>query len=80
MLQNKPELLLEPSVADALAWLSTAPGLSEGHRQQLACSLRIIAKALGRSPQLLPSDGLGSTDVEIAPHPDGRDGEDSGQS
>ena len=55
MLHEKPKSLLESSIADALAWLPTAPGLREEQRRQWMCSLRFITKALGRPPELLPA-------------------------
>ena len=53
MQPNKTKSLLEPSIADALAWLPTAPGLREGQRRQWTCSVRFIVRALGRPPELL---------------------------
>jgi len=55
MPHDKPESLVEPSVADVLAWIPAAPGLREGRRRQYTCSLRIVAKAIGKPPELLPA-------------------------
>ena len=55
MLHEKPKSLLEPSIADASAWLPTVPVLRESQRRQWICSLRFITKALGRPPELLPA-------------------------
>ena len=53
MLNDQTETLLEPSIADVLAWLSGTSEVRGGRRQQWTCALRIIAKALGRPPELL---------------------------
>jgi hypothetical protein len=50
-----PEPLIEASLADVLAWLSADPDLEDEQRRQSMCSLRMIAKAIGRPPELLPA-------------------------
>ena len=52
---NITEQLIEPSFAEALAAIEVAEGLTENRRHQWSCSLRIIAKALGRPPNLVPA-------------------------
>jgi hypothetical protein len=47
--------LIEPSVADALMAIEQAEDLPEDKRRHWACSLRIIAKALGKPPELVPA-------------------------
>ena len=52
---GRPEPLIEASLADVLAWLSADPELEDEPRRQSMCSLRMIAKAIGRPPELLPA-------------------------
>ena len=47
--------LIEPSMADALAAIEVAEDLSDDKRRHWMCSLRIVAKALGKPPQLVPA-------------------------
>jgi len=47
--------LIEPSVADAMAAIEAAEDLPEDKRRHWTCSLRIVARALGRPPQLVPA-------------------------
>ena len=44
--------LIEPSMADALAAIEVAEDLSDDKRRHWMCSLRIVAKALGKHPNL----------------------------
>src|SRR5262245_15594253 len=50
-----PEPLIEASLADVLAWLSADSELEDEQRGQSMCSLRMIAKTIGRPPELLPA-------------------------
>ena len=47
--------LIEPSFADALAAVEAAEDLKEDKRRHLMCSLRIIAKGLGKPFELIPA-------------------------
>lgn len=47
--------LIEPSFAEALAAIERAGDLRPDKRRHWSCSLRIIAKALGRPPELVPA-------------------------
>jgi integrase len=47
--------LIEPSIADAMAAIDAANDLPENKRLHWACSLRIIAKALGKPLELVPA-------------------------
>jgi hypothetical protein len=47
--------LVEPSAADLLAAMETTKDLSVQQCRHRSCSLRIIAKALGKPPELLPA-------------------------
>jgi hypothetical protein len=47
--------LVEASMADAMAALEGAEDLPEDKRRHWACSLRVIAKALGKPPELVPA-------------------------
>jgi hypothetical protein len=47
--------LIEPSVADAMAAIEVAEDLPEDKRRHWTCSLRIVARALGRPLQLVPA-------------------------
>ena len=48
-------VLIEPSFADAIPMIATAPELSEQTRRHWTTSLRQIAKALDRPPELIPA-------------------------
>jgi len=52
---NLAPALIEPSVADALAAIAVAEDLSEDKRRHWMCSLRIVAKGLGKPPELVPA-------------------------
>jgi hypothetical protein len=52
---HSPRSLIEPSVADLLAAIEVAPDLTVLQPRHRACSLRVIAKALGRPPVILPA-------------------------
>ena len=47
--------LIEPSMADVMAAIEAADDLPEDKRRHWACSLRVIAKALGKPPELVPA-------------------------
>jgi hypothetical protein len=47
--------LIERSVAEAMAAIETAEDLPEDKRRHWACSLRVIAKALGKPLELVPA-------------------------
>ena len=47
--------LIEPSFAEALAAIKAAKDLKEDKRRHLMCSLRIIAKGLGKPFELIPA-------------------------
>ena len=47
--------VIEPSVADAMAAIEAADDLKEDKRRHWACSLRVVAKALGKPPELVPA-------------------------
>jgi integrase len=47
--------LIEPSFAEALAAIKAAKDLKEDKRRHRMCSLRIIAKGLGKPPELVPA-------------------------
>ena len=47
--------LIEPSMADATAAIEAAEDLPEDKRRHWACSLRVIAKALGKPLELVPA-------------------------
>jgi integrase len=47
--------LIEPSFADALAAIEVASDLKQEKRRQWMCSARIIAKGLGKPPELVPA-------------------------
>src|SRR5262245_10677447 len=48
-------VLLEPSLADILAALQTESSLPKSARDALSCSIRRLAKFLGRDPSQLPA-------------------------
>src|ERR1700732_861301 len=62
------ECALATSLADLLATLK-AGDLPERKRQELASAIRTAARALGRSPEIIPADGrlLASRLKEVAP-------------
>ena len=47
--------LIEASMADAMAAIEAAEDVPEDKRRHWMCSLRIVAKALGKPPELLPA-------------------------
>jgi hypothetical protein len=49
------QVLVEPSWADAIRTIETAKKLPVAKRRHWVCSLRIIAKALGRAPDYFPA-------------------------
>lgn len=53
--KNPDNPLIEPSFAEALAAIERANELSLEKGRHWACSLRVIAKALGRPPALVPA-------------------------
>src|SRR5262245_17135651 len=52
---NTTKPLIEPSVADLLKAMAASPELTVGRRRHWTCSLRVIAAALGKPPELLPA-------------------------
>ena len=52
---DAPKPLIEPSFAAVMAANDIAMDLTEDQRRHRLCSLRIIAKALGKPPELLPA-------------------------
>ena len=47
--------LIEPTLADVLSAVGKASDLSPAQRQHWSCSLRGVAKGLGKPPELLPA-------------------------
>src|SRR5262245_46337489 len=47
--------LIEASMADVVVAIEATGDLSASKRRHLACSLRVIAKALGKPPELVPA-------------------------
>jgi len=52
---NVTKSLIEPSVADLLTAIEAATDLTVLQRRHRSCSLRVVAKALGKPPELLPA-------------------------
>jgi hypothetical protein len=65
---SRTECASATSLADLLATLK-AGNLPERKRQELASAIRTAARALGRSPEIIPADGrlLASRLKEVAP-------------
>jgi hypothetical protein len=55
MREPTPNVLIEPSFAAAIKAIETAEDLPLDKRRHWSCSLRVIAKMLGRSPELVPA-------------------------
>jgi integrase len=56
---NIPKSLIEPSLANLLTSIEAATDLTVQQRRHRACSLRVVAKALGKPPELLPARWTG---------------------
>ena len=65
---SRTECVPARSLADLLATLGVSD-LPERKRQELASAIRTVARALGRSPEIIPADGrlLASRLKEVAP-------------
>src|SRR6476659_3669379 len=52
---NLTKSLIEPSVANLLTAIEAATDMTVLQRRHRSCSLRVVAKALGKPPELLPA-------------------------